>query len=208
MPAEDRHPTVQKLLGGGKIPTRIEQATNGHRYVVRDVGNLRTARIHQQMWRIEDCTGVTHEWRDVPVVDADQEQEPQIEPKPENKIPDHVIEEITLSEAAAKAWNDEPGGFTAFKSKEDMDAALGEERVARADVSLVKQLQTSMEKNCKLAEDNAGLRMRLEASIKANEAMLEKVQIQNKALEWMAANPSAHPASVLRVALEGLGRKE
>ncbi len=49
------------ISGGSTLPT-IEFPTVHIRFVLRDA-----KRILQQEWRIEAASGVTHEWRDVPL---------------------------------------------------------------------------------------------------------------------------------------------
>jgi hypothetical protein len=58
------------------------------------------------------------------------------------------------------------------------------------------------------AFDDAGLGMRLDASIRANEAMLERLQKMQEALEWIVRNGAgSHPSNIIKVAQEGLPRK-
>ena len=61
---------IQFELGGVSVfsttETAIEFPTVHIRFVLRDA-----KRILQQEWRIEAASGVTHEWRDVPLAKED-----------------------------------------------------------------------------------------------------------------------------------------
>lgn len=165
------------------MPAEVYTPTPNLRFIERDLGHQRTGRILQQQWVLagtylhEVLDGNNSEWRDVPLATAvstelpiDTSDIPEAGEdwfrKAHRELPAGAIEEITLSEAATKAWN-EPGKARFIGA--DWATPDPEERVARFDVSLANQLQRSMERNAELA----GL---LQASVGANEAMLEKIQ--------------------------------
>jgi len=165
MPAEDLMP--------------IEKPTGLHRYVKRPAGmfdrDRRTVNVHQQEWSVVDFTtgsnGVERlEWRDVPLVEEVDEYKDS--------------EGRTIADRRRKGLPDREkpplGQPPSWLQEQDAHA-----RSTRADASLAKQLQTSIERN---AELNA------------------IVQRQGKALEWIANDPGAHPANMVAVAKQGLGR--
>jgi hypothetical protein len=182
----------------------IEKPTGLHRYVLRhetlalvpgtnilSADRSKARRIHQQQWSVitfdQGSNGAERlEWRDVPLVDEDRESISEAFVKAKAEFPELFVSEEVL-ERRRRGLPDypkpplgQPPAFLQEQERSDRAAVLGD----------------------------AGLRMRLDASIRANEAMLERLQKMRIALEWIVRNgDGSHPSNIIKVAQEGLPRK-
>lgn len=178
----------------------IEKPTGFHRYVLREfpptavIGHRNTCRIHQQQWSVitfeEGSNGTEHlEWRDVPIVTEEWTELPQeiFRTNHQQALHDALVnqrrrqglpdyEKPPLGQPPA--FLQEQEAKSTLNTDEMQDDARRKEKLARVDASIAKQLQQSMERNASMA----------------------------RALEWIINNTSAHPANMVKVAEEGLGR--
>lgn len=126
--------------------------TNELRFIERAIGAMRAARILQQRWVLigtafgDALTDKNSQWRDVPLVDAPLAG--QFRRRWKTPLPAESIEEITLSEAATKAWN--AGGEV-------------EARLERVDESLARRLRSALERVHELEKAHKALLEAIEA---------------------------------------------